>query len=1318
MSDITQSLKHHRRQHNMLRKSRMSLEKGKFIGPYEIIDFLKEGSSSKIYLAKSLYTNENVIIKAINKSHFLSNLDDLLLITKQIETLKILKHRNIVTLYEIYESNKYIYLITEYCSGKDLIEKIIRKKRFNEEEALLIFFQLLDAFTYMHKMNICHRNIRTEHILFDKNNRPKIVGFGYSSFYEKNKKVEGAFGSLCYACPEIIDEQPYDPELADVWSLGVILYVIICGYLPFSDEDDNKNKILISEGKIEFPKEISNKLKDLLRHMLDKDPKKRYTFQKVVKHPWIKPYSESFFSQGINIYKTIFPVEEKILNIIHEFNFDRKEVKNDLISNKYNTGTGLYKQIVRKLMDKKIKNISDLFSEEFNEYRDNKENKYDNGDERYEQYIQKVAEKYNKREEFVNEFKEREEQIVEKLLTIKEQKDAEKNKLNIINEEKEKEKEEENNNENNNENNDNIEIVYNNEQDIDIIGQFKEEQNKKFEEQISEDKPMKNKEEITDNKNPPIDNKSLRLTSTSETSKTDPATIHQLINKSKTNSFLISPVFNSLANSNLLKSTSNDIKPTKTLNQNDFRMTAIRKTKTRSYFDRGSLYDDFLKKSHPENVRKTMLKSKFSNIYENIDQDAIEGIKEKDETESENEEKKENELKLKYSFNFDDDEEDEENNQNDDDGDVLDVIDRDGEDKLFEMFNNDDDEEIKELKKLYYGDNLKQSIKLLKKSIKKKKSVKFKDDVNIKEKKERNNEIKRVGTNNSGLDIDKLEEKLNEYNKNLGVNNDKELNLGKIKLYSELELKPQEEEDKKPKEEILYYINDKEYTKRIDLERNKDMNNINDINNLLQRNYLFKYNKALPCKKIEVIGDKNDIEFINVLFHKKNKQNSSKEKTSNKNKKDDIQLKKDESTQTNLIIKNKFRITRTYFNIRSTNNNQKNFSDNENYQYLYNGNNQVNMKKYNNPIRLNYNRNKMIQNKTKEFNTNEKLVKYFKKKSNVTIDTDKIKNNISFNREKTPKFMNKFNTNNDFMDLSSNLTSKNKLSNFNVQNNNNSYIKNIYNFDEEYDNYNYHKTIPRQKSAYNSDKNIKNEVIVKRNEIIEKIQHCQNLLNTIMIDKKYSKNNMKNINYNNNSFDNINNNLLTFNKQNPRISELDMNKPKQKLNFMNNNKGINQIYKKNNIDINVTNPNRMKKYTYKRINFKNLDKSNDIYNFDNISRDNTYNTISLTVNKNNNFFNDINNNTSYYKKKFNNKRINNYLDDEINLNNYSFDVPHTISENTNYNFNTYMKLNQRKQSDNQTNTYKMNNNYMNSAYRNNNININNTNPIIKKNKGF
>ena len=112
MAEIQKSMKKHKRTQNLVTDNRMSLAKDKCIGPYKILDLLKEGSSSKIYLAKSKFTNEYVAIKAINKSPLKNNLDELLLITKQMETLKILKHRNIVTLYEIYESKKYIFLIT------------------------------------------------------------------------------------------------------------------------------------------------------------------------------------------------------------------------------------------------------------------------------------------------------------------------------------------------------------------------------------------------------------------------------------------------------------------------------------------------------------------------------------------------------------------------------------------------------------------------------------------------------------------------------------------------------------------------------------------------------------------------------------------------------------------------------------------------------------------------------------------------------------------------------------------------------------------------------------------------------------------------------------------------------------------------------------------------------------------------------------------------------------------------------------------------------------------------------------------------------
>ena len=298
----------HRKYSYTIKKTKEEQEKEiaglpKNIGPYEIIEKLKDGGYSKIYKAKSCYTGDFVAIKAIDKMGFQESVEDVLLMIRQTEVLKILKHRNILSLYEIYESTKYFYLVMDYLPNGDLIEKIIKQKRFKEEEALSIFSQLVDALFYMHKNDICHRDIRTEKILFDKNNKPKIVGFSYSTFYTQGKKIRDNYGSLCYACPEIIQNDYYNPELADVWSLGVVLYVMICGYLPFSEDDDDKNKELIINGEVDYPPEISNKVKDLLKHMLDTDPNKRYNFQRIIKHPWFKPYNEATMTEGVIFIK-------------------------------------------------------------------------------------------------------------------------------------------------------------------------------------------------------------------------------------------------------------------------------------------------------------------------------------------------------------------------------------------------------------------------------------------------------------------------------------------------------------------------------------------------------------------------------------------------------------------------------------------------------------------------------------------------------------------------------------------------------------------------------------------------------------------------------------------------------------------------------------------------------------------------------------------------------------------------------------------------------------------------------------------------------
>lgn len=177
----------------------------------------------------------------------------------------------------------------EFAEGGELFDYIVAKQRLREREACKFFQHLINAIEYIHKLNICHRDLKPENLLLDNNKRIKIVDFGLSNLYEHDHDtLKTACGSPCYAAPEMIAGKRYNGLQVDVWSSGVVLYAMICGFLPFEDPVTSKLYKKIMSADYQIPKWISQEGCDLLEKVLDTDPEKRYTIDQVRAHPWFR----------------------------------------------------------------------------------------------------------------------------------------------------------------------------------------------------------------------------------------------------------------------------------------------------------------------------------------------------------------------------------------------------------------------------------------------------------------------------------------------------------------------------------------------------------------------------------------------------------------------------------------------------------------------------------------------------------------------------------------------------------------------------------------------------------------------------------------------------------------------------------------------------------------------------------------------------------------------------------------------------------------------------------------------------------------------
>ena len=316
---------------------------GKLEDKYEIIKEIGSGGFSRCLQVKNKNTGLLYACKELPKKK-LSDYEGLM---REVNLMIQLDHPNIIKLYEVYETDKNIYLIMELCTGGELFDRIVENTesgvQFTEKQAADIFKQMMSAINYCHKNGIVHRDLKPENLLYlnkDENSPIKVIDFGMSKRFDSKNFMSEKVGTAYYISPEVLQGK-YD-EKCDIWSAGVILYIIICGYPCFNGEDDDEIFAAIQKGKIVFPSpewdSISNDARELIKKMCS-PPNKRLTASQVLEETWVK-------DNAPNAGKALLPLKvEPFKNYAH--------------SNKLRKAVLTY--IASRLSEEEIKKIKAIF---------------------------------------------------------------------------------------------------------------------------------------------------------------------------------------------------------------------------------------------------------------------------------------------------------------------------------------------------------------------------------------------------------------------------------------------------------------------------------------------------------------------------------------------------------------------------------------------------------------------------------------------------------------------------------------------------------------------------------------------------------------------------------------------------------------------------------------------------------------------------------------------------------------------------------------------------------------------------------------------
>ena len=266
----------------------------KRVGDYELAEVLGEGTFATVRRARHVKTGMEYAVKCIDKSK-IEKLRMGKQLKREIAIMRMIKHPRVVEFYHVLASKTKIYLVLELVTGGELFELLVKERGFGEEKARFFFQQLVEGVKCCHEKGICHRDLKPENLLLDENSELKISDFGLSALHDNtgdatltsSKMLHTTCGSPNYVSPEVLDGEGYDGRKSDIWTLGVILYVLATGKLPFDESTMSELFAAIQRASYKpFPTGLSSSFKDLVSKLLRANPRERPQIAEIQDHEW------------------------------------------------------------------------------------------------------------------------------------------------------------------------------------------------------------------------------------------------------------------------------------------------------------------------------------------------------------------------------------------------------------------------------------------------------------------------------------------------------------------------------------------------------------------------------------------------------------------------------------------------------------------------------------------------------------------------------------------------------------------------------------------------------------------------------------------------------------------------------------------------------------------------------------------------------------------------------------------------------------------------------------------------------------------------